>query len=137
MTIVVRNDLAELHRVGRVVSEFWIDRGLPSELEGDVNLALEEILANVIRHGYGDSREHEIVVRLEADGGEVRVAVEDDGVPFNPLEDAPAVDITAPLAERPIGGLGLFLVRHLMDRLDYERRGERNLFSMAKKVRQA
>jgi anti-sigma regulatory factor (Ser/Thr protein kinase) len=134
MTILVRNDLAELHRVGRVVSEFWTDRGLPSELEGDVNLALEEILANVIRHGYGDSREHEIVVRLEADGGEVRVAVEDDGVPFNPLEEAPSVDVTAPLAERPIGGLGLFLVRHLMDRLVYERRGNRNLFSMSKKV---
>ncbi len=133
MTIVLRNELAELGRVSQEVAEFWSQHGLPAELEGDLNLALEEILANIILHGYRDGAEHEIVVRLEAEPAEVRAAVEDDGVAFNPLE-APEPDLSAPLDQRRIGGLGLHLVRNLVDRLQYERRGDRNHLRMTKRI---
>lgn len=133
MTILVRNDLAELERVGRTVEEFWAQCGLPEELEGDVNLALEEMLANVILHGYQDHAEHSIVVSLEMAGDEVRVAIDDDGVPFNPL-DAPEADLSGPLETRPIGGLGIHLVRSLMDRLEYGRSADRNHLVMTKRV---
>jgi serine/threonine-protein kinase RsbW len=76
----------------------------------DLNLALEEILTNVICYGYADDREHEIRVRLRAQSGEVRIEVEDDGQPFNPLE-APEFDITKLLEETTIGGRGIHLVR--------------------------
>jgi anti-sigma regulatory factor (Ser/Thr protein kinase) len=136
MTILVRNDLGELERVGRTIAEFWAERGLPVGLEGDVNLALEEMLANVILHGYQDRSEHNIAVSLEANGGEVRVAIEDDGMPFNPLE-APEADLSGPLESRPIGGLGIHLVRSLMDRLEYARSGDRNHLIMTKRVSEA
>jgi len=133
MTIQVRNDLSELERVGREVADFCAARGLPKDLEGDVNLAIEEMLANVIMHGYPDDAQHQIVVSLDAQGGELRVSLEDDGTPFNPL-DAPAADLSGPLDKRPIGGLGIHLVRNLMDRLEYERRGDRNHLVMIKRV---
>ena len=133
MTILVRNDLGELERVSRTMAEFWAESGLPAELEGDVNLALEEMLANVILHGYQDQSEHNIAVSLEANGGEVRVAIEDDGVPFNPLE-APEVDTTTSLVDRLIGGLGIHLVRKVTDGLEYKRLGDKNLFTLKKKI---
>lgn len=133
MTIVLRNDLAELERVSQGVSEFWTQHNLPAELEGDLSLALEEILANIIMHGYGDREEHQIVVRLESAADEIQAFVEDDGVAFNPL-NAPEPDLTSPLEQRRIGGLGLHLVRNLMDVLNYERRGDRNHFRMTKRL---
>jgi anti-sigma regulatory factor (Ser/Thr protein kinase) len=133
MTIVVRNDLTELERVGQAVAAFWTENGLPAELEGDVNLALEEMLSNVMLHGYPDGMEHEITVTLDRDGGALRVSIEDDGLAFNPLE-APAADLSGPLEQRPIGGLGIFLVRNLMDKLEYARRSERNLLVMTKRL---
>jgi serine/threonine-protein kinase RsbW len=133
MTIVVRNDLTELERVGQAVAAFWTEHGLPAELEGDVNLALEEMLSNVMLHGYSDGMEHEITITLDRDGGALRVSIEDDGVAFNPLE-APAADLSGPLERRPIGGLGIFLVRNLMDELEYARRSDRNLLVMTKRL---
>jgi serine/threonine-protein kinase RsbW len=98
---------------------------LPSEL------ALEEILANIISYGYADDREHEITVSLDAQPGEVRVDVEDDGRPFNPLE-SPEPYTGDSLEDRPVGGLGIHLVRALMDGLEYRRQGDRNLLTMKK-----
>jgi anti-sigma regulatory factor (Ser/Thr protein kinase) len=103
----------------------------------DVNLAVEEILTNIISYGYTDNREeHEIKVSVSVQPGEVRVDVEDDGQPFNPLE-APEPDTTKPLEERTAGGLGIHLVRQLMDDLDYKRQGDRNLLSIKKKTQES
>ena len=75
-------------------------------------------------------------MRLSVEPGEMRVDVEDDGQPFNPLE-APEADTTNPLEERTIGGLGVHLVRKLMDGLEYKRQGERNLLTIKKKTQKA
>jgi serine/threonine-protein kinase RsbW len=127
----LKNDLAELDRVTQRVNEFGTRQRLGPQLLHDLDLALEEILANIISHGYTDICEHEIRVRLSVHSGEVRIDVEDDGQPFNPL-DAPAPDTAKPLAERPVGGLGIHLVRQLMDGLEYKRQGDRNLLTMKK-----
>lgn len=134
MTIVVRNTISELDRVGKLVSEFWTQHGLPPELENDVHLSLEEIVANVIMHGYPDGVSHEFLVRLRLEDGLLTVEVEDDGVAFNPL-DAPEPDVRRPLADRRIGGLGIHLVRHFMDSLEYRREAAKNYFVMRKRVR--
>ncbi len=133
MTVNVRNDLAEIPRLGLLVSQFWIERRLPPEGEQDVSLAIEELVANVITHGYPRGGEHEIFVQLSEQDGQVLVELEDDGVPFNPLQ-APPPDINAPLENRPVGGLGIHLVRHVMDDLQYERSGGRNRLLLKKRV---
>jgi serine/threonine-protein kinase RsbW len=131
----LRNDLSELDRVSQRVNEFGAHQRLGPQVLHDLDLALEEVLANIISYGYTDVREHEIRVSLSVHSGQVRVDVEDDGQPFNPLE-APAPDTAKPVNERSVGGLGIHLVRQLMDGLEYKRAGDRNLLTMKKTTQQ-
>jgi anti-sigma regulatory factor (Ser/Thr protein kinase) len=131
--IDVRNDLAELERLNEFLSAFSASNGLQDDVVLDLNLALEEAFTNVLMHGFRDPGKHEIHVELAVENGIVCLTVEDGGIPFNPLE-APEVDVTAPLGERGIGGLGIFMVRKLMDRVEYVREGSRNRLRMEKRV---
>lgn len=134
LEIKLRNQLSELASANHTLSDFGRQRGLPDNVLHDLNLALGEILTNIISYGYTDSEEHEIAVRLSVESGEMRVDVEDDGQPFNPLE-APEADATKPLEERAIGGLGVHLVRKLTDGLEYQRHEGKNLLVMKKRLR--
>lgn len=127
--IQLKNQLSELKLLNQILTQFSRQHGLPDNLMHDLNLALEEILANIISHGYNDNREHEIRVRLSLSPGEVRAEVEDDGQPFNPL-DAQAPDTAKLLEERVVGGLGIHIVRKLTDGLEYKRQGERNFLTI-------
>ena len=129
--IKLNNKLSELGRLNQSLTEFGARHGLAPSLVHDLNLALEEILTNIISYGYTDNREHEIRVSFSMQPGAVRIDVEDDGQPFNPLE-APEADTTKPLEERTIGGLGIHLVRKLMNGLEYQRQEGKNLLVMKK-----
>jgi len=132
---LLRNDLAELQRLNQLVTDFAEHHGLPSELVFRVTLVLEEIITNVISYGYEDEMEHEISVRLSWEDPDMKIEVEDDGRPFNPLE-APPPDMVKPLAERPVGGLGIHLVREMMDKLEYRRENDKNLLVLKTRVRE-
>jgi len=132
--IKLRNQVSELDRLNQALTEFGRHQSLAPKVVHDLNLVLEEILTNIISYGYTDNREHEISVNLSLEPGEVRVDVEDDGQPFNPLE-APEADTTRPLEERTIGGLGIHLVRKLMDRIEYRRQEGKNRLVMKKLLR--
>jgi sigma-B regulation protein RsbU (phosphoserine phosphatase) len=136
LEIKLNNKVSELERFSRALTEFSRRHGLTPKVLHDLNLALEEILTNIISYGYTDNREHEIKVRLSVQPGEVKAEVEDDGQPFNPLE-APEPDTAQSLQERTIGGLGIHLVRKLMDSLEHKRQGDRNLLSMKKKTEES
>lgn len=133
LTVTLLNRRSELERLSELVDTFGARHDLPPKVLFALNLALEEILINVISHGYRDTTDHQIIVRLALDDGEVRAEVEDDAQPFNPLE-APAPDVSRSLEDRPIGGLGIHLTRKMMDELDYRRQGDKNLLVMRKKV---
>jgi len=126
LSIQIKNNLSGLERLNLILAEFGERYHLPSKVLFNLNLALEEILTNIISYGYDDREEHEIIVRLSLEQGELTVEVEDDGRPFNPLE-ALEPDLNKPLEERPVGGLGIHLVRKLMDELAYQRQEGRNL----------
>ena len=111
--------------------EFGQHYGLAPTVMHDLNLALEEILTNIISYGYTDGQEHEIRVRLSVRPGEVKAEVEDDGQSFNPLA-APEPHTAEALEERTIGGLGIHLVRTLMDGLEYKRQADRNVLENQK-----
>jgi len=131
ISVELKNDLTEIVRMSQIIDEFCASNKLPPDTVFALNLSLEEILANVIAYGYDDHNEHVINVRMNLHQGQVYIEVEDDGKPFNPLEvDAP--DIDKPLEERPIGGLGIHLVKNHMDSLQYKRKDERNLLIMKK-----
>jgi len=136
LEIKLNNKVSELERFNQTLREFGQHHGLAPRLVHDLNLALEEILTNIISYGYTDNREHEIKVRLSVQPGEVKAEVEDDGQPFDPLA-APEPDAAKPLEERTIGGLGIHLVRKLMDGLEYKRQGDRNLLTIKKKTQKS
>ena len=131
--IEISNKLSELERLDQTLAELWRRQGLTPAVVRDLNLALEEIVINVISHGYTDDREHIIRINLNVQLGEVRIEVEDDGQPFNPLE-VPEADITKPLTERTIGGLGIHLARKVLDGLEYKRQGNKNLVILKKQT---
>jgi anti-sigma regulatory factor (Ser/Thr protein kinase) len=133
LKVTLKNQLAEIERVSHVVEAFGKQHGLAPRVVFEVNLALDEILTNVISYAHDDGAEHDIAVRLSLAERELRIEVEDDGRPFNPLEVAEP-DITLPPENRSIGGLGLRLVRKLMTSLAYRREGGKNVFVMRRMV---
>ena len=128
-----RNDLSELTRLSEFLTTFFNRTGLPADLLGDFELALEEVFANVVMHGHPDGGDHEISVSIALEDDVLKLTVDDGGVAFNPLE-APLVDLDLPLQERGIGGLGIHLVKGVMDELEYTRIAGRNRLIMRKKI---
>ena len=96
-------------------------------------LALEEIVTNCIKYGYDDQAEHVIHVQVELSPDGMTIVVEDDGHPFNTLEQVEP-DTNLPIEERPLGGLGLHLLRKLSDRMDYAWKNGRNQVTLHKKT---
>ena len=133
LSLVLRNETEELERMSEEVSAWCKANEISAATEFRVNLTLDEIVSNVIRHGWKDGGEHQLDVRIFLLEDELRLEVEDDATPFNPLE-APPPDISSPLEERPIGGLGVHLVRQIMDELAYRRLDGKNLLVMKMKI---
>lgn len=128
------NSLAALTQLHTIVGQFCQRRAIHPDTEFKIDLALEEVFTNIVRHGYDDSHPHEIMIRLRSNRDRIRISVEDDGRHFNPLL-APALDVTAALAERRVGGLGIHLVRHLLDQVRYQRRPDGNRLILIKRLR--
>ncbi len=133
ISLVLKNNLAELERLAAEVTAWCNRQALSEEVDYQLNLVLDEVVSNVIRHGYRDKLPHEIRVDLDFQDGELTIHVEDDGVHFSPLQ-VPPPDITKPINERPVGGLGIYMVRQIMDSLDYRRGNGRNSLIMKKRV---
>ncbi len=131
LEISLVNDLKEIVRVAEQIDEFCASRAIASEVAYAVNLALDEILTNTISYGYADDEPHQIEIRVRPEAEALVVVIVDDSAAFD-LSNAPTPDIGAPLEERPLGGLGLFLVHQMMDSVEYRREGERNIVTLKK-----
>ena len=121
--------LAELERLEAEISSFCQSCALSGEVAFDLNLALEELFTNAVRHGGCEGMDDAVHIRLRRQTGGVRVEFADRGRAFDPAT-APAPNLDAPRNERRPGGLGIHLVRQLMQELRYERAGEWNRITM-------
>ena len=135
MLLTLKNNLSEIERLANTVMQFGKDNNFSDKSIFDINLALEEVVNNVISYAYKDKNEHHITIHLELEGQELMLKVEDDGIPFNPL-GVRELDINKPLEERQPGGLGLFFVRNLTDELEYKRGKNKNILIMKKKIQE-
>jgi serine/threonine-protein kinase RsbW len=129
----IKNDLAEIEPLTLAVVRYCHESGIDEAACFDVQLALVEAVSNTIKYGYQDKRVHFIRVRVGLEPKELFLEIEDDAGSFNPL-DAPAPDFSLPVEERPIGGLGVYLMRTVMDQIDYQRAGAKNVLRMKKAV---
>lgn len=129
----IRNRRDEFACVVDAVDGFAAEHRLAPNTISDLQVALDEVLSNIVDHGYTDDAEHEIRVCLTVVDDVLEATVEDDGMPFNPLESAQP-DTRAPLQERRIGGVGLHFVKNLMIEVSYERVGRHNRLVLKKNL---
>jgi anti-sigma regulatory factor (Ser/Thr protein kinase) len=121
--------MQELTHLLQVVNVFLEPRALSSKLVYAVNLILEEILMNIIKHGYDDEESHEIEVQIEVEQEEVALTVVDDGKEFNPLT-IPGLDRSKSAMDRIEEGLGLQFVRHMRNAMEYRREEDKNILKI-------
>ena len=133
LTLHVPGTMEAIHPA-TVQAETWLgEQRVSFEAMYLVSLAIEELVTNCIKYGYQDTNGHTIDFLLSVDEGALTLEVIDDGNPFNPL-DAPRPDLSLPPEKRPIGGLGLHLLRELADEMRYERRDGTNRLRLTKRM---
>ena len=132
-TAAVPAEAAQLAALTQFLRDFWSDERLPPDHALSFELALEEIFVNAVTHGAPQGNTPQVAVTLSLRGRELSMTLEDDGPPFDPLS-LPPPDVTARLSERRQGGLGVFLVRQLMDDVSYQRVATRNRLTMSKQI---
>src|SRR5207248_1982265 len=129
--LVASNDLAEIGRIAPVIEKFCAERGLGGNVAHAVNLALDELLTNTISYGYGDATQHLIDIALTLTRERLTVTIRDDAAPFDPTTAA-APDLDAKIDERAMGGLGIHIVRTIMDQVEYRRVNGHNELTLTK-----
>jgi len=133
LILKIKNDIGEIAVLRDKIGGFCRCKGVPQRFVNNVKLAIDEILTNVISYAFKDRDTHEIIIRAEFEGIFLHIEIEDDGWQFNPL-GLPDPDIQKPLEDRQIGGLGVYLVRKLMDCVEYRRESEKNILIMKKNI---
>ncbi len=132
MEFRLKNNLGEIQLLAEAIEVFGEDNGISVKALFKVNLALDELLTNTISYGYPEGGEHEILISIMLEGeSQLLIEIRDDGLAFNPLESAPP-DLSLKIEDRPIGGLGIHLVRQMIDEIDYRREDEQNILLMRK-----
>jgi anti-sigma regulatory factor (Ser/Thr protein kinase) len=126
-------DLREVARAGAAFAEFADAHALPASVRRSVNVVLDELLTNTISYGFAGRSGGEVTIEAELRADRLSVTLTDDGKPFDPFGLA-SPDTALPVQERRIGGLGLHLVRQLMDDVSYRRRADRNVVVLAKNL---
>jgi len=130
----LRNDISEVSRLHRLLEDFADSAGLGRNDLNSINLAIEELFANVVNYGYPHDGTHWVDVRISIEDGHVAIRIVDDGVPFNPVVKG-VPDTGCPVEKRRVGGLGIHLCRNLMDDITYERDGPRNIVTLKKRLK--
>ncbi len=128
---VIANDLKEIDRVNDIFNEFAEQCGISMPVSLRVNCVFDELLNNIISYAYGDEEEHSIEVIMGYSGTRLSISIADNGVPFNPFTRKDTNTELA-LADREIGGLGIHLVKNVMDEVIYQRRYNRNVVTLIK-----
>jgi anti-sigma regulatory factor (Ser/Thr protein kinase) len=128
----LRNRLSDIPQAMQRVEAFADRHAVPTAAVQSVLLALEESLVNIMTHGYCDEQEHPITVALTVMEGEMCLELTDDGIPFDP-HTLPPPDLSLPVDERPIGGLGVWLMKQMMDEVQYRRVGPQNTLRLVKR----
>ncbi len=133
-TLIVSSSLDSLGEISEFVVAAARAAGLDDQGVWEVQLAVDEAATNIILHAYGGQEEGPITIQVEVKGGEFIICLNDRGVRFDP-DEVPQPDLISPLEERKTGGLGLYLMRKLMDRVDFQfDEAGHNLVTMAKRL---
>lgn len=130
---VIENQIGELSSLAGKIDELAGKWELSQALAMNINLVLEEALSNIIFYAFTDKNKHEIKISVSLNNNQLTIKITDNGIPFNPLlQQQP--DITLAVEERPVGGLGIFLISQIMDKMHYTRQKNQNILTLNKSI---
>ena len=132
--LTLKNDIHEVPRFNTFMKATAEKLGLETSLARQLRLAVEESVVNVISYAYPEGVEGYVTISFLSDGQTLRIQIIDAGVPFDPTMKEKA-DTTLSAEERQVGGLGIFLVREMMDTINYERKDDKNILTLTKKIK--
>ena len=132
LTLNMEAQLNEIERIQAAVTILSQAENWPPELLYQIELVLEEIGTNIIKYGQDGEAETEIQITLTSDSKSLTLEIEDTGKAFDPFADAPPPDLESDIPDRPIGGLGVYIVRKLMDEASYRREDGMNKVTLVK-----
>lgn len=132
-SIILANDISEISRLYEFVEEVGHDFELSPDIVFNLNLVLEEAVVNIINYAYPKEEHESIYLSARMHEGSIVLVLTDTGKEFDPTA-APEADITLSADERQIGGLGIFLIRQIMNEVKYERIEGKNVLTLEKKL---
>ena len=132
-SITLPNDISTISQLSEFVETVCEEKGLDMALTMNLNLALEEAVVNVMSYAYPDSQ-GDVKVDIMIDDQKVVSTLTDSGIPFDPTQKGD-VDTTLPAEERPIGGLGIHLVKQIMDKVSYQYVDNQNILTLEKNIK--
>jgi sigma-B regulation protein RsbU (phosphoserine phosphatase) len=130
-TIELNNDIAEIPELSAFIDSFAEEAGLDFSLTMSLNLAMEEAVVNVMEYAYPEGTQGKVDISASVEGDDVIFVISDSGTAFDPTAKAD-VDVNQEVEDRPIGGLGIHLVRKIMDSVKYERKEGKNILTLQK-----
>ena len=131
--IKIKNQLGELERVNQFIEEIGEELGLDMELQTNLNLVMEEMVTNVIFYAYPEGKEASIELEAQCNGKELTFVLSDTGREFDPTLKEDADPNVNPI-DREIGGMGIFIVKNIMNKVTYQRLEGKNLLTMQKNI---
>lgn len=133
LSFKLKNNISELDKLGRELTDFGNGIGLSKKCIFQINLALDELFTNIVSYGFPDKRLQWISVALTHDNDKVRIEMEDTGIPFDPVSTETPDPVTE-IEDCKIGGLGLHLVKKIMDEITYQRCDKKNMTTLVKYI---
>lgn len=132
VNVKIRNDVADLANVTETLDRVCLAAGIPARTVIQLQVALDEILSNIIKYAWPEDGSHEFLVAIKVRGDSVEIAITDDGRPFNPIAQAPPKP--ARPGRRPVpGGVGIHMVGQLVDGFEYVRLDGHNQVTLTKR----
>jgi serine/threonine-protein kinase RsbW len=131
----IKNQISELERVAQFIEEISEELHLDMEMQMNLNLVMEEMVSNVIFYAYPKESDSEIELLAKSDGKKLTFVLSDQGKEFDPTAKEDADPDVNP-AEREIGGMGIFIVKNIMNHVTYQRLEGKNLLTMTKNIEQ-
>ena len=132
-TLKLSNKISELETIQLFLDEMAEQWNIPISHGMTLNLVLEEAFTNVVYYAFKDKIEHTIEIVFEKQGGILSISMIDDGNAYDPTQNV-TPDLTLSVEERSIGGLGVHLIKSMMDEVEYERKADKNILIMRKNI---
>jgi sigma-B regulation protein RsbU (phosphoserine phosphatase) len=131
LEFTLKNDISEISRLIDSLEDFAKKNNLPTAIKRKFSMACDEIVSNIIYYGLPDQSDDTLYVKLTKLKNKLIVQISDPGIPFNPLQDAKDADTVSSIEDRKLGGLGIHLVKEIIDEVSYKRLNNRNILILA------